>query len=257
MMRHSLNKKRILITREKTQAKLMQKQIENNHGIAIVTPLLKIVPYYDKNKRTIFSSFKNYDWLFFTSVNGVNHFFNQLSNKKLITHSKIAAVGHKTAEAIQTHGYSVDFMPTIYNAETMAAEFLSSAKQVNHVLFVRGNLSRSTLLTEFTKANITYSKIVVYETTVNQAIKDDLLQKLKEGIDYLTFTSPSTVKAFVELIENKDLLHKAQQIDCFCIGTTTQNTAIKYNFKRTFIPQQFTIESMINKMIEVANKETS
>lgn len=256
-MESLLNKKQILITREKTQAKLFEKQIINNNGVPITAPLLKIAPFYDENSESILTSLNDFDWLFFTSVNGVNHFFKQVVNTDLLHNCKIAVVGHKTAEALHQYGFSAQFMPTTYNAETMAAEFLSKVGTVNRVLFIRGNLSRPTLLTEFTKANIPYSKIVVYETKVNKAIEHDLIKKLEKGIDFLTFTSPSTVRAFVELVQDSSLLKQAQEKYCFCIGTTTEQVAIDYNFKHTFIPTEFTIDSMVNKMIDVVEKETS
>src|SRR5699024_8225770 len=124
-----------------------------------------------------------------------------------------------------------------------------------NVLFIRGNLSRSTLLDYFSKKEISYSLIVVYETIINKEAKVALDKALREGLDYLTFTSPSTVDAFVELIDDRDLLQTYKVVHSFCIGTTTENHAIDSGFTKTFIPDTFTIESMIENMITIAKAE--
>lgn len=252
-----LNKKRILITREASQAHNFAQQISEYGGVPIVTPLLKIDSVSNNDNVKTMGQLHQFDWIFFTSINGVNHFFNQLQNKTFPDTCQIAVVGHKTEEALKSYGYNAKFIPTTYNAETMAAEFINKYPYVNNVLFVRGNLSRHVLLDEFSKHNIKYSKIVVYETIVNVDIKGELNQVIQNEIDYITFTSPSTVNAFVKLLDDEQLLDEMRQKYCFCIGTTTEQVAIDHQFTNTFIPDVFTIESIVEKMVEISQKEGS
>lgn len=254
-MAQQLNRKRILITREKEQAKSLQDKIKEQGGIPVITPLLKIISYADARRDMIFNSIEQFDWIFFTSVNGVHHFFKQLQNQNQMKQCKIAVVGHKTEEAIKMYGLSAHFIPSTYNAETMAQEFLELYPDVEQVLFIRGNLSRQTLLEAFANANISYEKLVVYETIINKEEKRHLNDVVKKGIDYLTFTSPSTVEAFVQLVDLQ-LLSQIKTKPCFCIGTTTEKSAQNNHFKQTYIPRIFTVDHMVQKMIEVANKET-
>lgn len=252
-----LNKKRILITREASQSHNFAQQINKQAGVPIVTPLLKIESVSNNDNIKIMEQLHQFDWIFFTSINGVNHFFNQLKNKRLPDTCQIAVVGHKTEEALENYGYNAEFIPTTYNAKTMAAEFINDHPHVNNVLFIRGNLSRPVLLDEFSKHNIPYSKIIVYETKVNTDVKEKLNQAIQDGVDYITFTSPSTVKAFVQLIDDEQLLNDVRLKYCFCIGTTTEKVAIDCQFTNTFIPDIFTIEGIVEKMVRISQKEGS
>lgn len=254
-MKGLLNNKRILITREATQAGDFASKIKPYQGVPIIAPLLKIDTYYGENNELILQSLNQYDWVFFTSVNGVKHFFKQLTNWNLLKGCRIAVVGDKTEAELKNYGFSADFMPSTYNADTMAAEFIASFQIVKKVLFVRGNLSRSVLLHEFTHAKIHYSKLTVYETNVNYDIKEKLNKLLNEKIDFITFMSPSTIHAFVELIDNEDLLDDMRSKKCFCIGTTTEQAAIKHQFEKTYIPNVFTTEGIIQKMIDIVSME--
>src|SRR5699024_9561022 len=121
----SLQNKKILITREKHAAEKFAELITAFEGVPIQTPLLQI------------------NCIFITSKNGVDCFFQQGIS---IANCRIAAVGPKTTQAIEAYGYHVEFIPTVYNAETMAQEFLEIYEDSGAVLFVRGNLSRGVLL---------------------------------------------------------------------------------------------------------------
>src|SRR5690625_5451179 len=105
-MENRLKNKKILITRERSQAVKFAEQIEHNKGVPIIAPLLKIDTYYDEENDTLLNSINEFDWIFFTSINGVNHFFKQLKEQQLIKKCNIAVVGHKTEEALNKFGIS-------------------------------------------------------------------------------------------------------------------------------------------------------
>jgi len=249
-----LNGKQVLITREKSQAAHFSKEIKKFNGQPLIVPLIRIVTRNNSENEAILSNLDKFDWIFFTSINGVIYFFNQLNDHSKINDKKIAVVGHKTRDALMTFGFDAHFMPTVYNAETMAEEFVTTYGKADNILFVRGNISRPSLLERFTKEGISYSKIIVYDTRTN-IDADKMLKAIDYSeLDYLTFTSPSTVKAFVDLID-KDLLNQYRTLPCICSGTTTEREAKSHNFVETYDPEIFTIESMIDKMIELTHME--
>src|SRR5699024_2958474 len=99
-------------------------------------------------------------------------------------------------------GYHATFIPSTYNADVMAEEFFKEYPDANHILLVRGNLSRKLLVEELTTRGLSFETTVVYETAYFNDMKDTLLETLtKDEIDLLTFTSPSTVNAFMEMIK--------------------------------------------------------
>ncbi|MGY0693167.1 uroporphyrinogen-III synthase [Virgibacillus sp. FSP13] len=250
-MNCALHGKSILITREKNQAKEFSEMIIRHGGKPVEAPLLKITCKDAVGNRAILKKLHSYQWIFFTSANGVRCFFqimkeNNISDKQLAT-SMLAAVGHKTEVALKEFGYEADFIPSTYNAEVMAEEFLARFTADKTVLLVRGNRSRDVLPDTFHRNNITFDTIEVYETTYNVAIRSKLQSLLSEqSIDFITFTSPSTVEAFMEM--NLKHVEKIKRLPCVCIGTTTQQKAEVSGFVNTLIPMHFTIEGMLESI---------
>lgn len=242
----NLAKKNILVTREATQAVEFNHMIEMTLGKVLSAPLLKINPIKFKKINP-----SDYNWLFFTSANGVDCFLNQMEDKNFLNSIKIAAVGHKTENALKKYGYTADFIPTVYNAEEMSKEFINKYPLANHILLVRGNLSRNVLPDYFSALKLDFDNLVVYETVVNKQIKSKLNYIFKtEKIDYITFMSPSTINSFLELLDDKFHLI-ALETKVICIGTTTERIALEHGFKHVSIPKQFTAESMLEKIEEI------
>lgn len=240
----SLQNKKILVTRESQAAEQFAEKIRAYGGEPIITPLLEIrgLPYTLEGITERVR--EKFDWVFFTSANGVNCFMQQSPQ---LEGCRIAAVGPKTKKAIEAYHYTVDFMPSTYNADVMAAEFLETYGNTHNVLFVRGNLSRPVLLDAFTKANVPYECVEVYETATNCSIKKTLCEKLQQEIDFFTFTSPSTVNAFVQLTLG---IYERKDIPVVCIGTTTEERAKEVGFTHTITPKAFTIEGMLDVLGE-------
>ena len=239
----SLQNKKILVTREKSAAEKFAELITTFDGVPFQTPLLKIncVSFSEQIKHHL--ELNKYSWIFFTSKNGVDCFFRQGIS---VANCRIAAVGPKTQQAIEAYGYHVDFIPSVYHAKTMAQEFLEMYEDAGTILFVRGNLSRDVLLEEFTKANREYECVVVYETVPNQAGKQQLQHTLQtEQIDYITFTSPSTIDAFIELTNEDKTNYESTVV---CIGTTTEQKAKEVGFSNIITPENFTIEGMLEEI---------
>jgi uroporphyrinogen-III synthase len=241
-----LQNKNILVTREEGQAEDFAEKIQQCGGNAYITPLLKVNSVVSTNHLQIFENLQHYEWIFFTSANGVHCFFDiwkcNFESGNLKDH-KIAVVGPKTNDVLREYGYQAAFIPSIYNAKTMAAEFLSKYDTKHPVLFIRGQLSSNILPDAFTKAGLDYECLIVYETCVNNESRAMLNERLGRGdIDYITLTSPSTVDAFFSLIENVSQIEGKEIV---CIGTTTENRAIEKGLSKLLVPKDFTIEGMI------------
>ncbi|WP_188453496.1 uroporphyrinogen-III synthase [Virgibacillus oceani] len=257
-MAASLHGKKVLITREENQAKVFSEKVLQCGGTPIEIPLIKISCKSCIQNNQLVRNLHQYKWIFFTSANGVNCFFellkrNGIPNKSL--KCQVAAVGHKTAEALQQYGVPADFIPSAYNADVMSREFLIAYPTADRVLFVRGNRSRDVLPDVFLKKNIRFDMIEVYETDYNyqSAVRlNDIL--LETDFDFITFTSPSTVEAFINLMNDADCIEKAKKTICVCIGTTTEQKANEMGFNNTIIPNHFTIDDMLAAMTDYIKK---
>ena len=246
-MAKDLQGKRIIVTREASQGKAFAEKISLLNGIPLELPLLRISCKKAENQEQIFNNSENYDWIILTSANGVNCFFKQFhsGNHSFSADVKLAVVGSKTEAALKQYGYDADLVPDIYDAESLAKIFLPKYENGERILLVRGNRSLDTLPKKFKEKGIGFDSIEVYETTMNEPIKDELYKVISnKEYDYITFTSPSTVQAFVELYG------MAVDSPCVCIGTTTEKAARDSGFTHILTARTFTIEGMLEIMVE-------
>lgn len=251
----NLKNQRILVTREKSDATKFASEILKYGGRPITMPLLQICCLSSQNNQESLVIELDYEWVFFTSKNGVTCFLKEPVNESLLQKSnvKVAAVGSQTAAELLAAGYPVDFIPSRYNAEVMAEEFLTKYEDTGRTLFVRGVLASNILIDAFTKAKRQFECYEVYDTVVNTAVKVGLQQVLTEKrIDVLTFTSPSTVNGFFEMVEKPELFFTTPTV---CIGTTTEKRAKEIGFTETIVPEVFTTYGMIVALSDYLKRE--
>lgn len=241
-----LKNQRILVTRNEPKAGEFAQQITNYGGQAVVTPLIKI-----ECQQQSLGQLEAYEWIIFTSANGVRCFFKNVEKEgkadRLAT-VRFAVVGPKTNQALQAFGYQAEFIPSMYDAKTMGPEFLEKYQPIGRVLLVQGQLSRPVLEEALQVENVPVDCMTIYHTVTNGEAKVQLNQVLATyPFDFITFMSPSTVDAFVELTgESGDEI----QSTIVCIGTTTEKRARAQGFQKILVPDEFTIEGMMEKMHE-------
>ncbi|MBP1968812.1 uroporphyrinogen-III synthase [Virgibacillus natechei] len=249
-MPNSLHGKKILITREARQANEFTEKVLKYGGKPIEVPLLKLTGKNHTDNRRFFQDLTMYEWIFFTSTNGVHYFFQLASEYQIDTgvlkDKKLAVVGHKTGNVLKTYGFTADFIPTTYNATVMASEFLNRYTVDNPILLVRGNRSRDVIPVEFSKHGVAYDSMEVYEITYNYQMTERLNAVSRDyDIDFITFTSPSTVEAFTEMT----MVHSGNEV-CVCIGTTTEMRARELGFTTIITAEEFTIDGMLTCISE-------
>ncbi|UOQ93885.1 uroporphyrinogen-III synthase [Halobacillus shinanisalinarum] len=241
-----LEGKNILITRASSQSSSITREIEQKGGRVIHVPLLQFKLKDSVENKHILTKLHDFSWVFLTSSNGVKFFFELLSlyDVKIPRSCKWAVVGEKTAETLESYGVKPDFIPTNYRAVAMVEQFFERVGEPGKILFVRGNRSRKVLPHAFLQQQVFFQTVTVYDTLVVDD-EDVLIRKLDQ-LDALTFTSPSTVEAFMQRIEKRQ--EEALHIPCFCIGPTTGEAAKSYGFQTVYIPEVYTIKTMIDKM---------
>ncbi|GAA0601358.1 uroporphyrinogen-III synthase [Virgibacillus siamensis] len=245
-MSAALHGKKILITREKKQAREFSEKVLQAGGIPVEVPLLKISCMENDSTRQLLDGVTTYNWIFFTSANGVDCFFKRDGWKTIKDETRIAAVGNKTAGKLEDYGYRVDFIPTTYNAESMTNEFLEQdSLNDSRMLLVQGTKSRDILPKWLTEQGIRFDTVVVYESLFEYGSKQHLSRALAgDSMDFITFTSPSTVDAFLEMNEGR-----VQKGSVYvCIGTTTSDHAKESGFENILRPDEFTIDGMVQCM---------
>ena len=192
----------------------------------------------------------NYNWIIFTSVNGVKMFFQRLKAQKLdirsLKDAKICAIGPKTAEELEERGLLVDVMPEVFRAEAVIEALKDRIQPGDKVLLPRADLARQVLVDSLISVGADVNEVIAYQTVLaDETDTQLLLEKLQAGeIHVLTFTSSSTVTNFLKLIgENRSLI---EGITVACIGPITAETAEKNGLKVDISAEEYTIDGLVS-----------
>ena len=201
-----LKGKRIVVTRSQEQAPELVNKLSELGADVIELPVLKICDPVDKQGfAECVVNVHTYDWLVFSSTNGVRRFFDAFfalyKDARSLGGVRIAAVGPGTQAAIESYRFAVDLVPERHIAEGLLETFKNEHDiDSQTVLWVRPENARSVLVDGLTEQNAIVDECIAYRI---EAEKDDptgAVERLsEEGADMITFTSSSTAKYFHDL----------------------------------------------------------
>ena len=242
--------KKILITRTREQSAPFAVSLRVAGFEPIFFPVIQIRPMEDLSAlETAIARIREYDWVIFSSVNAVNVFFYVVVGAQHVAplqrhFNKIAAIGSKTASALRSRGVDVDFVPEKYVGESLLAGLGDLSGQ--WILLPRAKVAREIVPREIAKAGGIVHEIAIYET-VQAEIDEEGLSALREGVDAVTFTSPSTVNNFVDLTRKSGLdpLHLPKNPLFACIGPVTEKAARKAGFSPIVVAEEYTTDGLI------------
>ena len=256
--------KKIIVTRAREQSSDLLRQLEEAGADCIEFPTIEIAALenYDSLNRA-FERLNIYNWIIFTSVNGVKNFFKKLDeygwDSRKLGGAKIAAIGSKTAFELKTFGINPDLVPDEYKAESIITELVKggSVKGLSF-LIPRAETARDILPVELEKMGANVDVVPVYRTIKPSAGSDKIKELLAEGeIDAITFTSSSTVQNFMEMFRDslEDFHMWIKKTAIVCIGPITADTASKAGFSVTATPDEYTIEALVTVIIDIFSKK--
>lgn len=234
--------KRILITRPRAQADRFAEKLRAAGFEPIFFPVIEIKPIEDNVAlERAWAKIERYDWLVFTSVNAVEVVFRQLENTSL---PQVAAIGPKTAEALQARGITPDFVPDEYVAESILAGL--GDLRGRWVLLPRAEIARKALPEAICEAGGIPHEIAVYRTLPVQPDPEGIAA-LRAGVEFVTLTSPSTVQNFVALARQNGLnpLSLPGNPLFACIGPITEQAAREAGLVNFVTAKEYTTEGLI------------
>jgi uroporphyrinogen III methyltransferase/synthase len=207
-MSENLKGKRVVVTRASSQAGQLKNLLEARAADVLEIPTIKIMPpQTDVAKRDFVenvSHIHTYDWIVFTSVNGVEQFFESFfkayADARSLGGAKIAAVGPATAAKIKSYRYAVDLMPSEYVAEALVKEFADKESIENlTMMWVHGAEARGVLADGLTALGAIVDECIAYETVpVTEDVTGDRKRMMKEGAEYILFANASGARIFFE-----------------------------------------------------------
>ena len=173
-------------------------------GTPASLPLIQVEELVETTDALRLNACPTYDWLIFTSQSAVAAFAAKLERHQVSVKtipSNIAAVGTKTAGALEKLGFTVDFIPTVFSADTFVKEFKPSDTAIRRFLFLRGSIAGPTIKEELPFEVDEWTVYSTERATDSIGRLVDLLQR-EEKMTVL-FASPSAVKVFTEEVVPK------------------------------------------------------
>ena len=279
-----LKGKSILVTRTHKQASALSDRLKALGATPIEFPTISIVPPQDWEPldnalRKLFStdSVNYFDWLIFTSANGVNISIERLRHLGYapfaISNVRIAAIGPATATSLAQHGIVADLVPDEYIAEGIAAAMIQDAANRGEslagkrILLPRAAEARKVLLTELQQAGATVDEVAAYRTLPaanNDEQGQNVLSMLQNHqIDIVTFTSSSTVRNFMQWLSDcertttsslTNLVAHDPYLKIACIGPITSQAARELGLDVHIEAREFTIEGLVEAIVQHEEK---
>jgi uroporphyrinogen III methyltransferase / synthase len=246
--------KKIVVTRARSQASSFGLQLQRLGASVIEYPTIKILPpdNWSKVDKAI-ESLEDYRWLIFTSVNGVQFFFNRLKELgkdiRCLHQIKICAIGPATSESLEKYYLKADLCPEEFRAEGIIEALKNEDLKGKKVLIPRALEAREILPETLKDIGAIVNVVHVYKTVKEESDIDLIKNELEnEEIDVITFTSSSTVINFFESIKkfgNHDML---KNVTIACIGPITRDKVKDYGYKVGIMPKEYTIPALCSEI---------
>ncbi|WP_411953563.1 uroporphyrinogen-III synthase [Alkalibacillus sp. S2W] len=240
------HKQQVLLSRSLEHASSFLTLHESGDFYVEGVPLITFDYVEPVNSVSTEEQIKEHDWLVITSHNGIYYFFEWLQqmniSSQILNTLRIVTVGEKTRQTLASYGFEVDFIPDVYDADSLVHELIHTYK-AQYPLLIKGTKSRAVIDEALSHDHIPFRSLVVYKTVTNWS-EQERIQCLMETttFDAFVFTSPSTIDAFLDMVG--PLQGNWTSTPCFAIGKTTANYAETVGFERVKLPNTYTLEGL-------------
>ena len=244
--------KRILITRAAEQAAGLSALLEAEGAEVLTLSAISIEPAADHAAldRAV-QQLERYQWVIFTSVNGVQAFIERLHRANLdwraLKGVRLGAIGPATAEALRASGVRPDFMPDEYVAEAIIAGIGEVAGK--RILLPRADIAREALAIELRRLGAEVEEIAVYRTVTRPLDQSLVTAALAQRPDAITFTSSSTVRGLLAALPGQHPAEALRGVVVACIGPITAQTAREAGLTPQVVAQEYTMPGLTRALV--------
>jgi uroporphyrinogen-III synthase len=235
---------RILVTRPRHQAAMLIAQLEALGAEVIELPLIEIAPPDDLSALdAAIGRIELYDWIVFTSTNGVGALFGRLEQLGLDAPSKpsLAAIGSATRAALFSASGRCDFVPIRASAQGVLSEIGDVAGQ--RILLPRADIAREELAQGLRANGAIVDDVVAYRTIADRSSVERLPEILERGVHVATFFSPSAVRVYLD-----SPLQQGFAPVVVCVGPTTASAFSERGLRADVIAEDQTAGGVIEAM---------
>ena len=245
---------KVLLTRPRELISTLASMLRQEGAEVLELPAIRTVPSEDMTAlHAAMDRLEKgeYAWLVFTSPSGVRIFFEELfsyGDIRSLGAVKLAAIGQGTQKALRSYGLRTDFMPTVYDGDTLGAELAQKLAPGERVLLPRAAVGNQELTARLWAAGALVDDVATYDTRyVTSRVLDEKAILESGEVDFAVFTSASTVRGFAGSARGADLT----KVKAVCIGRQTEAAARELGM-RTWTAEKATLASLKDKLIEAA-----
>jgi uroporphyrinogen III methyltransferase/synthase len=247
--------KRIVTTRAQEQSAALRVALEELGAEAVEIPAIEIRdPQSWQPMDKAIGRLEEFDYLVFTSSNGVKKFLGRLPacgrDVRDLKGLQIGAIGPGTAAELAATGIRVDFMPGDYRAEGLIDHFKDVDIRGKSFLIPRAKVARDILPRTIEERGARVEVVEAYETVQPRFAPGDLERLLTPTPDAITFTSSSTATNFVTLIESENLRTVLEEVAIASIGPITSETVRKHGLKVSIEAVDSTVAGLVQALQE-------
>lgn len=245
---------RVLVTRARAQAHAFSSGLRDLGADVFELPTIEIVPAPTAPIDDALRRIHAYDWIVFTSVNGVAAFCDRADAVGVDLTSaqcpEIAAIGNATAGTARSRGLQVAFIPERFVAESVVDGMTERGIARKRVLLPRADIARDTLPDGLRAAGAEVDIVVAYRTQRPPDIEDHVLTRLLDGqIDVVTFASPSTVRNLSAMLGDC-----RPPVRVACIGPVTSDAARECGFVVDIEADEYSVPGLTRAVVALAER---
>jgi len=253
----SLSGRRIAVTRAREQSPELSGKLAALGAEVVELPLITVSKEIDKHMlHDVLVELGTYDWIVFTSANGVRFFFEEFrrifDDIRSLGLLRFAAIGETTAKAITAQHLKIECQPKIATADALAEALietgsLDSAK----VIVITGNLNREELVTKLEAERAIVDQLQVYKTEKTDLSADPSAADFRaHGADAILFASSSAVQSFVDQARSLELGKDAKRPLAGSIGAQTSETMKKVGIPVDFEAKTPSLEALVDALVK-------
>jgi len=246
--------RRVLVTRPRAQAGELAAALEDLGAEVILCPTIEIVPPLDAaafDRAVVHAA--DYDWIVFTSVNGVRAFLDRMAalgrDVRELARARLAAIGPETAAALHERLLRPAVVPADYRAEGLLEALGADDVRGRRVLLPRAAEARTILPETLRERGATVDEVAAYRAVApeGETVEPVRLALVAHTVDAVTFTSSSTVRNFATLLGVHALTGASRPLVA-CIGPVTAATARELGVVVDVVPEAYTVAALVHAL---------